>query len=221
MFSETWSKMDEDIAIVNRNTKLYQIKNFFKNNSKRIFVTLSICLIILISFFLFEELKKRKKNKLAEIYNNTIFNNNNYSQEEIKSRMLEIINGKVETYSTLALYHLIDNDLIKDEEKINDLFNVIISINKDIELRNLIIFKKALYFSDKLPENELLKIINPIINSDSIWRQHALLLMGDFYFYNKNFNKSKEFFQKIIELKNVNPKIKLNVEKRLNRDFSE
>ena len=63
--------MDEDIAIVNRNTKLYQIKNFFKNNSKRIFVTLSICLIILISFFLFEELKKRKKNKLAEIYNNT------------------------------------------------------------------------------------------------------------------------------------------------------
>ena len=213
--------MDEDIAIVNRNTKLYQIKNFFKNNSKRIFVTLSICLIILISFFLFEELKKRKKNKLAEIYNNTIFNNNNYSQEEIKSRMLEIINGKVETYSTLALYHLIDNDLIKDEEKINELFNVIISINKDIELRNLIIFKKALYFSDKLPENELLKIINPIINSESIWRQHALLLMGDFYFYNKNFNKSKEFFQKIIELKNVNPKIKLNVEKRLNRDFSE
>ncbi len=213
--------MDEDIAIVNRNTKLYQIKNFFKNNSKRIFVTLSICLIILISFFLFEELKKRKKNKLAEIYNNTIFNNSNYSQEEIKSRMLEIINGKVETYSTLALYHLIDNDLIKDEEKINELFNVIISINKDIELRNLIIFKKALYFSDKLPENELLKIINPIINSESIWRQHALLLMGDFYFYNKNFNKSKEFFQKIIELKNVNPKIKLNVEKRLNRDFSE
>ena len=213
--------MDEDIAIVNRNTKLYQIKNFFKNNSKRIFVTLSICLIILISFFLFEELKNRKKNKLAEIYNNTIFNNNNYSQEEIKSRMLEIINGKVETYSTLALYHLIDNDLIKDEEKINELFNVIISINKDIELRNLIIFKKALYFSDKLPENELLKIINPIINSESIWRQHALLLMGDFYFYNKNFNKSKEFFQKIIELKNVNPKIKLNVEKRLNRDFSE
>ena len=213
--------MDEDIAIVNRNTKLYQIKNFFKNNSKRIFVTLSICLIILISFFLFEELKKRKKNKLAEIYNNTIFNNNNYSQEEIKSRMLEIINGKVETYSTLALYHLIDNDLIKDEEKINDLFNVIISINKDIELRNLIIFKKALYFSDKLPENELLKIINPIINSDSIWRQHALLLMGDFYFYNKKFNKSKEFFSKIIELKNVNPKIKSDVEKRLNIDFSE
>ena len=130
--------MDEDIAIVNRNTKLYQIKNFFKNNSKRIFVTLSICLIILISFFLFEELKKRKKNKLAEIYNNTIFNNNNYSQEEIKSRMLEIINGKVETYSTLALYHLIDNDLIKDEEKINDLFNVIISSLLKVSLFNLV-----------------------------------------------------------------------------------
>ena len=78
-----------------------------------------------------------------------------------------------------------------------------------------------MYFSDKIEENELLEILNPIINSESIWKQHALLLMGDFYFYKKQFNKSKEFFNKITELKNVNPKIKTDVEKRLNRDFSE
>ena len=45
--------------------------------------------------------------------------------------------------------------------------------------------------------------------------------MGDYYFYKKQFNKSKEFFSKIIELKNVSPKIKTDVEKRLNRDFCE
>ena len=44
---------------------------------------------------------------------------------------------------------------------------------------------------------------------------------GDYYFYNKQLNKSKEFFQKIVELKDVNPKIKIDVERRLNRDFSE
>ena len=88
-------------------------------------------------------------------------------------------------------------------------------------LKNLIIFKKALYFSDKLQENELLEILNPIINSESIWKQHALLLMGDFYFYNKQFSKSKEFFRKIIELKNLNPNLKNDVEIRLNRDFNE
>ena len=45
--------------------------------------------------------------------------------------------------------------------------------------------------------------------------------MGDFYFYKKQFKKSEEFFSKIIGLKNVNPNIKIDVEKRLNRDFSE
>ena len=45
--------------------------------------------------------------------------------------------------------------------------------------------------------------------------------MGDFYFYNKQFSKSKEFFRKIIELKNLNPNLKNDVEIRLNRDFNE
>ena len=141
--------------------------------------------------------------------------------EEIKNKMIEIINEKVDTYSTLALYYLLDNNLITDQVKVDELFDKVISINKDVELKNLVIFKKGLYFSDKLEESELLIILNPIINSESIWKQHALLLMGDFYFYKKQFNKSKEFFSKIIELKNVNPKIKTDVEKRLNRDFSE
>ena len=139
----------------------------------------------------------------------------------LKNKMIEIINEKIDTYSTLALYYLLDNNLINDQVKVGELFDKVISINKDIELKNLVIFKKGLYFSDKLEEGELLKILNPIINSESIWKQHALLLMGDYYFYKKQFNKSKEFFSKIIELKNVNSKIKTEVEKRLNRDFSE
>ena len=145
----------------------------------------------------------------------------NISTKTLKNKMIEIINGKVDTYSTLALYYLLDNNLINDQVKVDELFDKVISINKDVELKNLVIFKKGLYFSDKLEESDLLKILNPILNSESIWKQHALLLMGDFYFYKKQFNKSKEFFSKIIELKNVNPKIKTDVEKRLNRDFSE
>tara|TARA_B100000963_G_scaffold295818_2_gene266869 strand:- start:316 stop:957 length:642 start_codon:yes stop_codon:yes gene_type:complete len=213
--------MDDDISIVNQNTKINQIKNFLTQNSKKIFILILIILIILLSFFALGELNKRKKNKLAEEYNNIIFTINQYSDTEIKDRMIKIVNEKVDTYSTLALYYLIDKQLIEDDNDMRKLFDIIISINKDSELKNLVIFKKALYFSDKISEGELLEILNPIINSESIWKQHGLLLMGDFYFYNKQFNKSKEFFQKIIELKNVNPKIKLDVEKRLNRDFSE
>lgn len=213
--------MDEDIAIVNQNTRISLVKDFFKKNSKKIIITLSIIFIVLLIFFVFEELKKRKKENLAQLYNSIIFNTDQYDQNDIKNEMIKIINEKVDTYSALALYYLIDNKLVDDQTKISDLFDKVISISDDKELKNLVIFKKALYFSDKYAEIKLLEILNPLINSDSIWKQHGLLLMGDFYYQKKQFNKSKEFFKKIVELKNLNPKIKNDVERRLNRDFSE
>ena len=213
--------MDEDIAIINQNTRNALIKNFFKKNVKKVLILLIASLIILVTFFTFDELKERKKNKFAEVFNSIIFDTNKYSEIEIKDKMIEIINSKIETYSNLALYYLIDKKLIKNQNEIKNLFDKVISNTKDFEHKNLAIFKKALYFSDKFNEIELLEILNPLINSESVWKQHGLLLMGDYYFHNKQFNKSKEFFQKIIELKNVNPTIKIDVEKRLNRDFSE
>ena len=213
--------MDDDIAVVNQNTKIFLIKNFFKKNIKKITILIVIIFIILISFFVFDEFKKNKKEKLTEVYNSIIFNKESYSNKEIEDNMIKIINEKVDTYSALALYYLIDNKIVNDNNKISELFDKVILTNKDIELKNLVVFKKALYFSDKYSENEMLKILNPVINSESIWKQHCLLLMGDYYFHKKQFVKSKEFFKRITQLNNVNPKIKIDVEKRLNRDFSE
>ena len=213
--------MDEDIAIVNENTRISLIKNFFKNNSKNIAISVIFIIAIVIFFFAYDEIKKRKKEKIAVDYNRIIFNTDKYNQNDIKNEMIKIINEKVDTYSTLALYHLIDNNLIDDQNTISDLFDKVISINKDDELKNLIVFKKALYFSDKYTESKMLEILNPLLNSESIWKQHAFLLMGDYYFHKKQYTKSKEFFEKITQLSDVNPKIKLDVERRLNRDFNE
>ena len=213
--------MDEDIAIVNENTRISLIKNFFKNNSKNIAISVIFIIAIVISFFAYDEIKKRKKEKIAVDYNRIIFNTDKYNQNDIKNEMIKIINEEVDTYSTLALYHLIDNNLIDDQNTISDLFDKVISINKDDELKNLIVFKKALYFSDKYTESKMLEILNPLLNSESIWKQHAFLLMGDYYFHKKQYTKSKEFFEKITQLSDVNPKIKLDVERRLNRDFNE
>ena len=213
--------MDEDIAIVNENTRISLIKNFFKNNSKNLAISVIFIIAIVISFFAYDEIKKRKKEKIATDYNRIIFNTDKYNQNDIKNEMIKIINEKVDTYSTLALYHLIDNNLIDDQNTISDLFDKVISINKDDELKNLIVFKKALYFSDKYTESKMLEILNPLLNSESIWKQHAFLLMGDYYFHKKQYTKSKEFFEKITQLSDVNPKIKLDVERRLNRDFNE
>ena len=213
--------MDEDIAIVNENTRISLIKNFFKNNSKNIAISVIFVITIVISFFAYDEIKKRKKEKIAVDYNRIIFNTDKYNQNDIKNEMIKIINEEVDTYSTLALYHLIDNNLIDDQTTISNLFDKVISINKDDELKNLIVFKKALYFSDKYTESKMLEILNPLLNSESIWKQHAFLLMGDYYFHKKQYTKSKEFFEKITQLSDANPKIKLDVERRLNRDFNE
>ena len=89
------------------------------------------------------------------------------------------------------------------------------------EIKNLIIYKKALYNADKGDESHLLNILNPLINSESVWKSHALHLMAE-YFYSKNEKqKSKEFFSQIITLENANQDLKIEAQKRLNRDLSE
>ena len=103
-----------------------------------------------------------------------------------------------------------------------ELFDVVInktSLNN--EIKNLIIYKKALYNSEFASENDLLKILNPIINSDSIWKSHSLYLLGEYFFSKKEKQKAKEFFEKILILENSNSKIKLEAQTRIQRDFSE
>ena len=126
------------------------------------------------------------------------------------------------TYSPLSLYFIIDNNLINNQEKINLLFDVLIKdTSLDSEIRNLIIYKKALYNADNAQESDLLKMLNPLINSKSVWKSHSLYLMGEYFYANNQNQKAKEFFNQIILLENSNPEIRLQTEKRLNRDLSE
>ena len=136
--------------------------------------------------------------------------------------MREIIEKRDTTYSPLALYFIIDNNLIENKNEINELFDILINkTSLDTEIKNLIIYKKGLYNSDTKEENELLDILNPLINSNSIWKSHALHLIAE-YFYSKNEKqKSKEFFNQILSTQNANQDIINEAQKRLNRDLSE
>ena len=152
-----------------------------------------------------------------------IFKNNwIYLKLNIENEMIKIINAKDKTYSPLALYFLLDNNIINSKEKINNLFDILINETKvDKEINNLIIYKKALYNSEFETENNLLKILNPVINSESIWKSHGLYLMAEYFLSKNEKQKSKEFFEKILILENSNPQIKLEAQKRIQRDFSE
>ena len=131
-----------------------------------------------------------------------------------KNELIEIIKYKDSTYSPLALYFLIDNQIDISKEETNQYFDVLIQeVKLDKEIRNLIIYKKGLFNSDFETENNLMAILKPVINSESIWKSHALYLMGEYFIYKNQKQKAKEFFDKIIALEDSNMDIKANTKK--------
>jgi len=214
--------MDEEISIINNSTRNERIKNFFINNKKKLIFSVPIILILIISYLTYAEFLIKKKLNLSNRYNESSFNFTLENKMKVKNEMIDIVNKKDKTYSPLALYFLIDNNIISSDKEINELFDVILKINKlDKEIKNLVIYKKGLFNSSFEDENNLIKILNPILNSNSIWKSHALFLMGE-YFLNKNEKlKANEFFEKILVLENSNPDIKLETQKIIQRDLSE
>ena len=214
--------MKEDISAINPNTKNQRVKDFFINYKKKIVSVFIIIVIIIFGYFIYEDLQKKNKIKVADKYNQAITDYYSGNNANLKNELIEIIKEKDKTYSPLSLYFLLENEIIKENKKINELFDILIyETNLEKEIKNLVIYKKALFNSEFTTENDLIKILNPIINSESIWKSHALYLMAEFFFHKKEKLKSKEFFEQILILENSNLSIKKEAQKRLNRDFSE
>ena len=214
--------MDEDISIINANTRNEKIKNFFIQNKKNIISGLIAIIILLISYFAFGEYQDRKKVKISDSFHSITINYSKNNKEKTAKDLIKIVNEKNSTYSPLSLYFIIDNELINEKKTINNLFDVIIDeTSLDEEIKNLNIYKKALYNANDSSEGDLLNILNPLIKSESVWKSHALYLMAEFFYSKNETQKSKEFFNQILNLKNANQEIQLEAQKRLNRDLSE
>ena len=214
--------MDEEVIIIDTNTRNEKIKNFFINNKIFFLGGMSAIIIGLVSYFSLNEIKVRNKIKLANKFNLTIVNYQEATKQNTINELVDIINQNDVTYSPLALYFLLDNNLNENNIKTNKLFDELINeTNLEKEIKNLIIYKKALFNSNFLTENDLLEILNPIINSESIWKSHALYLLAEYFFSRDEDQKAKEFFNQIIILPNSNSDIKLESQKRLNRDLGE
>ena len=214
--------MDQEIEIISSETRKEKIKNFLINKKKTIIAAAIFLLLILFSFFFYQEYEKGHREWLGNKYNTTIIQYETGDKSKILSSMKEIIEDKDKTYSPLAFFYLLDNDLITSKEEINKFFDILINeIDLDKENKNLTIFKKGLFNSEFANENELLNILNPIIKSESIWKPHALYLMAEYYFAKNEKQKSKEFFEQLVSLENISTKIKLEAQKRLRSNFSE
>ena len=214
--------MEEDLSIVSTNTRNEKIKNFFVNNKNKLTLVIIALIIILAGVFSYDKYLINKKKDISDSYNSIIIDYSEKTKEKTVSSLIEIINKKDPTYSPLSLYFIIDNNLVSDQSKINSLFDILIKdTSLDNEINNLIIYKKALYNADNAQESDLLNILNPLINSKSVWKSHSLYLMAEYFYAKNQKQKAKEFFNQIIALENSNPDIRLQTEKRLNRDLSE
>ena len=214
--------MDEDVSIINTKTRNEKIKNFFINNKNKLIFGIIILLVGIVGVYSFDKYQINKKQQVSDTFNLVTIEYSENNKEKTFTKLIEIINEKDPTYSPLSLYFIIDNKLISDQNKVNELFDILIEqTTLDDEINNLIIYKKALFNADQSSEGDLLNLLKPLINSKSVWKSHALYLMAE-YFYAKGQNqKAKEFFNQIIGLEKPNPDIRLQAEKRLNRDLSE
>ena len=214
--------MDEEISIINSNTRSEKVRNFFVNNKNKIISLIVILIVVLVGAYSFEKYQTNKKKEISNKFNSTTISYSEKTKDLTAKKLVEIINEQDPTYSPLALYFIIDNQLISNDSEINSYFDVLIDeISMDKEIKNLVIYKKALFNADTAQESDLLNMLNPLFKSESVWKSHALYLMAEYFYSKDQKQKSKEFFNQIVSLENSNSDIKLQAEKRLNRDLSD
>ena len=185
-------------------TKKSRIKKFYESNKILIFSSILILIILFGSLSFYLEKQERKKILLSENYIQAKIYLENGNKNEALNTLKKVIFANDPTYSTLSFFLILNQNLISDYKEISALYDHLLENNKfEKELRNLLIYKKALFSSNFVNESKLLETIKPLLNTDTLWKPHALLLLGD-YFMSKGENiKAREFYQQILSINNL------------------
>ena len=189
-------------------TKKTKIKKFYESNKVLILCAISFFVILIAFVIFYSESKERKKISLAENYITAKIYLSNEKKNKAKDILENIIFENDNTYSALSLFLILNENLIKDQQELSNLFNHVLKNNKfEKEIKNLLIFKKALFQSNFVSELELLEDVKPLINTETIWKAHALLLLGDYFASKKEYLKAKEFYMQVLSLKNLHKEL--------------
>jgi len=189
-------------------TKKSKLKKFYEVNKILIFSVILILIIAIASVSFYSETKEKKKILLSDNYLAAKVNLENGDRNKVKNILKTIIFANDSTYSTLSLFLILNENLIVDQGELSNLFDHVLENNKfEKEIKNLIIFKKALFQSNFVSELELLDTVKPLISTETVWKPHALLLLGDYFASKKEYLKAKEFYVQILSLKNLHKEL--------------
>ena len=185
-------------------TKKSKLKKFYESYKIFIFSFIFFLVMFFGAFSFYLESKERKKISLSENYLQAKIYLESGNKNKAINLLKEIIFENDSTYSSLSLFLIMNQNLISDYKEISDLFEHLLKNNKfSKEVRNLIIYKKALLNSNFVDESELLESIRPLLTTETLWKPHGLVLLGDYFVSKGEYIKAKEFYEKIFTIKNL------------------
>ena len=184
--------------------KKSKFKEFYDSNKILIFSSLVILIIIFSSFSFFLSNKEKKKILLSDNYVQAKIYLENGNKVEAINILKNVVFADDPVYSTLCFFLILNQNLITDHKELSVLFDHLLSNNKfEREIKNLLIYKKALLNSNFEIESKLLEGIKPLLNTETLWKPHALLLLGDYFVSKKEYLKAKEFYTQVLLTKDL------------------
>ena len=185
-------------------TKKSKLKKFYESNKILIFSSILILMIFFGSLIFYLEINEKKKLLLSENYVQAKIYLENGDKIAATNMLKNLIFSNDPVYSTLSFFLILNQNLISDHQELSVLFDHLLENNKfENEVRNLLIYKKSLFNSNLTNESELLEEVKPLLNSETLWKPHALLLLGDYFVSKGEYLKAKEFYTQILSISNL------------------
>ena len=168
--------------------------NFVKKNLKLLIIILVTIFIFLLIFIFIQNVKKKNEIRLSDEYIQATILISQKKITESKLLLESIINKKHNFYSPLALYLIIENNIEPEPLNIINFFDIILKNNSiDKENLNLIKIKKAIYLLDQNNEKLIIETLNPVINSESTWRNMAINIIVEYFLSKDQNSKANEY----------------------------
>ena len=182
--------MSEETNINNK------ISYFLKYKKALIYFLASLATAFIVYLFL-DYYKKKNNINISEKYNSAMILLSNEKKNQSKKMLINVIEAKNKFYSPLALNTIIDKNLETSKTEVLKYFDLVDKIRGlEKDKKELFKLKRAIFISEDGNENEILQILNPIINSKSIWRTSAISFLEKYYIAQNQREKAKEFYNK-------------------------
>ncbi len=157
-----------DLNIENKTDFKNKIINFYNRNKLRLYIVILFILLIIGSTIFIKQNNEKKNIILAEKYIKAgVFLATN-ENENAKNIYEEIIKNQNKFYSLLALNTIIEKNLETDKNKILKYFSILEDSISNKDHQDLLTLKKALYLIKESNSEEGFKLLNNLIDKNSV-----------------------------------------------------